>query len=175
MALTHKQQLFVDAYLRCWNATRAAIEAGYSEKTARQQGSRLLTNVDVQDAIQKKMAESAMNTNEVLYHLAQIARGDVTDLTDDRGLPNLQKAKALGKSNLIKKVRIKRAIVEASESDDASGDGPVLEYEGMVEGYDRLKALELIGRSLGIFKDNLDLTSGGEKIIFKTGMSTDEL
>ena len=74
MALTHKQQLFVDAYLRCWNATRAAIEAGYSEKTARQQGSRLLTNVDVQDAIQKKMAESAMNTNEVLYHLAQIAR-----------------------------------------------------------------------------------------------------
>lgn len=45
--MTPKQKLFVKEYLVDLNATRAAIAAGYSEKTAKQQGSRLLTNVDV--------------------------------------------------------------------------------------------------------------------------------
>jgi phage terminase small subunit len=47
-----KKQAFVDAYLVDRNATQAAIKAGYSKKTAKQQGSRLLTDVDVQQAVE---------------------------------------------------------------------------------------------------------------------------
>ena len=45
--LTEKQKKFVDEYLIDLNATQAAIRAGYSEKTARSIGQRLLTNVDI--------------------------------------------------------------------------------------------------------------------------------
>ncbi|MED3648521.1 terminase small subunit [Halalkalibacterium halodurans] len=54
--LTSRQYLFVEEYLRCFNATQAAIKAGYSERTARSQGQRLLTNVDVKKKIDKEMA-----------------------------------------------------------------------------------------------------------------------
>ena len=52
MTLKPKQQRFADEYLVDLNATQAAIRAGYSKKTARSQGERLLTNVDVAAAIQ---------------------------------------------------------------------------------------------------------------------------
>lgn len=45
--LTEKQQRFVEEYLIDLNATQAAIRAGYSAKTADQQGSRMLANVKV--------------------------------------------------------------------------------------------------------------------------------
>lgn len=49
--LTPRQQRFVSEYLIDLNATQAAIRAGYSEKTAAEQASRLLTNVKVQETI----------------------------------------------------------------------------------------------------------------------------
>jgi phage terminase small subunit len=53
--LTAKQRCFVDEYLVDLNATQAAIRAGYSERTANEQGSRLLANVSVAAAVQKAM------------------------------------------------------------------------------------------------------------------------
>ena len=49
--LTEKQQRFVEEYLIDLNATQAAIRAGYSAKTADQQGSRMLANVKVQQLV----------------------------------------------------------------------------------------------------------------------------
>lgn len=49
-----KQRSFVAEYIKDKNATQAAIRAGYSEKTAKQIGSRLLTNVDVQAEVAEK-------------------------------------------------------------------------------------------------------------------------
>lgn len=51
--LTSKQQRFCQEYLVDLNATKAAERAGYSMKTARSQGQRLLTNVDIQKTIQQ--------------------------------------------------------------------------------------------------------------------------
>ena len=56
--LTPKQQRFVEEYLIDLNATQAAIRAGYSEKTAQEQSSRLLSNVMVQEAVQKAKTNS---------------------------------------------------------------------------------------------------------------------
>lgn len=59
MSLNPKQAKFVAEYLVDLNATQAAVRAGYSKRTAKQQGSRLLTVVDVQRAINAKAAKVA--------------------------------------------------------------------------------------------------------------------
>lgn len=65
--LSPKQQRFVSEYLKDQNATQAAIRAGYSKGTAKQQGSRLLTNADVAAAVatgQRRVAKKAEVTLE---------------------------------------------------------------------------------------------------------------
>jgi phage terminase small subunit len=60
--MTPKQQRFVEEYLIDSNATQAAIRAGYSEKTATEQGSRLLTNVKVSEALAAARSRLTMRT-----------------------------------------------------------------------------------------------------------------
>ena len=64
--MTDQQELFAIEYVRlgCKNATQAAKNAGYSEKTAYSQGQRLLKNVEVQkklDALKAQTAEELRN------------------------------------------------------------------------------------------------------------------
>lgn len=62
MALTPKQQRFVDEYLVDLNATQAAVRAGYSEDTAYSQGQRLLKNVEVAAFVQTAMDQRSERT-----------------------------------------------------------------------------------------------------------------
>jgi phage terminase small subunit len=55
--LTDKQEAFCKEYLIDLNATKAASRAGYSEKTAQEQGSRLLSNVMIQDRLAELKAD----------------------------------------------------------------------------------------------------------------------
>ncbi|KKK68636.1 hypothetical protein LCGC14_2942080 [marine sediment metagenome] len=61
-SLTAKRAKFCLEYVVDFNATQAAIRAGYSEHTARSQGQRLLTNVDIQEALAGLQAEGATQT-----------------------------------------------------------------------------------------------------------------
>jgi hypothetical protein len=78
--LTPKQAAFVQEYLKDLNATQAAIRAGYSEKTAAEQASRLLSNVKVQEAVTKgreKLAHKVeVTTERVLGGLLAEATAD---------------------------------------------------------------------------------------------------
>ncbi|PJL44737.1 terminase small subunit [Stenotrophomonas maltophilia] len=77
VVLTPKQQRFVQEYLQDHNGTQAAIRAGYSEKTAKQQGSRLLTEPRIQAAVragQKKVAKKAEVTVDSLMAELEQAR-----------------------------------------------------------------------------------------------------
>lgn len=58
--LSLKQERFVNEYLVDMNATRAAIRAGYSPRTAKSQASRLLSYVDLQREITRKQAETSL-------------------------------------------------------------------------------------------------------------------
>lgn len=126
--LPPKQRLFVEEYLACLNAAEAARRAGYSEKTARQQGQRLLTNVDVAAALRFGFALRAMPADEVLTRLADMARATADDfltiyespLNDITGQPvlgrdgqpivryfpslDLEKMRERGMLHLVKKV-----------------------------------------------------------------------
>ncbi len=84
--MNSKQQAFVEAYCcNGFNATQAAITAGYSEKTAESQASRLLTNVKVKaavDALKAKASKKALVTADdlvrLLYNEAQGLGEDTT-------------------------------------------------------------------------------------------------
>lgn len=54
--LSERKRKFVEAFMATGNATQAAIAASYSKPTAKQQGSRLLTKVDVRQAIAQRAA-----------------------------------------------------------------------------------------------------------------------
>ena len=77
--LNEKQQRFADEYLIDLNATRAAMRAGYSEKTASAQAARLLKNVNVSAYIKERMAEQKEDTiasaDEVMRYLTAVIRG----------------------------------------------------------------------------------------------------
>lgn len=60
--LTAKQKRFVEEYLIDLNATQAAVRAGYSVKTAREQGSQNLSKLNIQQQIGEAMAERSKRT-----------------------------------------------------------------------------------------------------------------
>jgi hypothetical protein len=84
--LNDRQRAFVDAYLVDPNASKAARAAGYSAKTARQIGERLLTNVDVAAEVARRQAERAarakLTADRVLGEIDTLATSDVGDLFD---------------------------------------------------------------------------------------------
>lgn len=79
--VNERQKHFADEYIISKNATQSAIKAGYSEKTARSIGQKLLTKVDISEYIQKRTQElfdeRSMTIAEALAISASIARGDV--------------------------------------------------------------------------------------------------
>ena len=106
--LTAKQQIWIDEYLKTWNATEAARRANYS--IPRQQGSENLSKPALKAEIQRRLEESAMSADEALYRLGEIARGNLEDyfvFIDGVKQPyiDVQKAKENGKLNTLKKFR----------------------------------------------------------------------
>jgi len=87
--LTAKQARFVAEYLIDLNATQAAIRAGYSAKTAPAQASRLLTNVNVAQAVaaaqQKRSIRTEITQDRVLQELSRIAFFDIRRLYTESG------------------------------------------------------------------------------------------
>jgi len=87
--MTTKMQRFVAEYpLQKFNATQAAIEAGYSAKTARTIGPRLLQNVVVQEALTKSMAKylkkAEVTEDHIIHELGLLGfsnLGDYINLT----------------------------------------------------------------------------------------------
>ena len=94
--LTQRQQLFTEEYLVDLNATQAAVRAGYSPKTAQEQGSRLLCNVMVAaavaasyqeklQAVEARAKNAVMDRHEQLEKDTAIARSNLFDFTERVG------------------------------------------------------------------------------------------
>lgn len=154
--LTAKQQRFVDEYLLDLNATQAAIRAGYSAKTANQQGPRLLEDVEVRAAIDAAKSERAEETKIdaawVLTRLAEEAAADIADLYDDSG--NLR---PVGEWPMVWRRGLVQGI-EVEELFEGRGDGR--ERTGVVRKVrlsDRVRRVELIGKHVGVnaFQDQV--------------------
>lgn len=159
---TTKQRAFIEHYLTCWNATEAARRAGYSERTAQEQGSRLLSNVIVRTAIEARISELKAGADEVLLRLADHARGTVEDFIDDDGEINIGAARERRKLHLIKRLK------QTARTDKDGQRFVMLELEL----HDAQAATVQLGRALGVFVDKVAPTDpSGQK---EYGALTDE-
>jgi phage terminase small subunit len=107
----------VDAYLSEPNGTKAAIAAGYSERTAAQQASRMLRNVKVQEALAKsreKLAERSQVTAErTMRELAYVGYSDIGQIIDfDGNQLKLKPASSIPEAarRSIASVKVKRYV-----------------------------------------------------------------
>jgi len=158
VSITKKQRVFIEEYLQCWNAAEAARRAGYSQRTARIQASKLLTKPDIQEEIQKRISEKAMSADEVLLRLGDMARGDLGDFVDIESMSfnvSLKKAKELGLTHLIKKVKQRTKITQKQDGDET--EEHFIEFEL----HDSQAALEKLGRHHKLFTDKTEITGAG--------------
>ncbi len=128
--MTPKREKFCVEYLIDLNGTQAAIRAGYSERTAKSIGQRLLTFVDIQNRIKelrkKEFKKRIMAAEEVEALLADIARGE----TEEEVVVTV----GVGKGYSVAQKVVKR-----------------------VSEKERLKALELIGKRNQLFVEKLQV------------------
>lgn len=85
VAMNARQKRFCDEYLIDCNATQAAIRAGYSPKTAKVTGAKMLTNANLKAYIDEQLErihnEKTADAQEVLEYLTAVMRGQHTEQT----------------------------------------------------------------------------------------------
>src|SRR5690606_25337268 len=77
--LTTKQALFVQEYVKDFNATKASIRAGYSSKTAYSIGSENLTKPEIKSEIKKVLDERALTSEQTIKLMTDIAGSSLND------------------------------------------------------------------------------------------------
>lgn len=149
---TARQQAFIDHYCAEKNATAAAIKAGYSEKTARAIGSRLLTDVDIRDEIDRRLFEEAeklqITAERIRSNLYDIANGSVAHFIkiQDDGTP------VVDFSGMTPQTAAALASVTVEEFKDGRSDKREVRRIKFAMA-DRVKANELLGRHFGLFTE----------------------
>lgn len=148
--MTKKQKRFVEEYLIDLNATQAAIRAGYSPKAAYSIGSENLRKPEIRACIEKAMAErskrTGINQDRIIIELAKIG------LLNPKNLINFDEATVKEEATeedlaAISSIRVKRFPTKYGEG-----------VEREVKMYDKTKALELLGRHFGMFKDKVEVS-----------------
>lgn len=141
--LTPKQKRFVEEYLIDLNATQAAIRAGYSPNSAACIGRENLDKTDIKNEVEKALAErskrTGINADRIVTELAKIAFVNPVDVI------NMKDASLLDNYNLDDTAAISSVKVKSND------DGQVIERE--IKTYDKIKALELLGKHIGMFSD----------------------
>lgn len=161
MALTEKQKRFVAEYLVDLNATQAAIRAGYSEKTADRIGPELLgktcVSAAIQEAIQKRQKRTEITQDRVLQELARVAFSNGTDFA--RVVVREEPVIVAGDDGDLKQVVKKVQTVEILDTEKVDPERRAAiagikegKYGIEVSSYDKVKALELLGKHLGMFE-----------------------
>jgi phage terminase small subunit len=152
--LSDKMERFCHEYVLDFNGTQAAIRAGYSKKTAKEQAAQNLTKLNIQnkikDLINKRSTETEQSGAEVIRRLWELANINISDIMtiDEGGSVQAIPIDKLppGTGRLISKIKEKRTIKEAADGSSQTMYGQ-LEYEVP----DRRACLELLGKHYGIF------------------------
>lgn len=149
--MTNSQKRFCDEYLIDFNATRAykaAYKSCRKDETANVNGSKLLRNTKVQEYIAEKQQEmqerNKITQDTIIQELAKIALFNIKDIYNEDG--TLKKvteldddtAKAISGVKILQKAGAMKIILSKTN--------------------DKTKALELLGKHLGMFKENVNLT-----------------
>ena len=174
--MTDAQKRFCDEYLIDHNATRAykvAYPSCKKEETANAASSRMLRNVKVQEYISKKQQEIEKRTevtqDMVIKELAKIAFLDIRKLYTENGqLKNIADIDS----------DTAGAISSLETLEEYEGHGEDREKIGdtqKVKLLDKTKALELLGKHLGMFKEKVTIDGNVNTNNPFSGMTTEEL
>ena len=148
--MTQKQKRFIEEYLIDLNATQAAIRAGYSPDSAADIGSENLRKPDIRMHIDKKMAErskrTGVNADRVVMELAKLAFVNAADVINTEDA-TLREDALVEDTAAIQSVKVKVIPTQ-------NGEG----IEREIKMADKIKALELLGKHLGMFKDKVDVS-----------------
>lgn len=156
----HKERIerFCRSYVTSLNATSAAIEAGYSKKTAKQQGSRLLTNVDIKARIanlsKEQLDKLDSSMESVLAAVNGLAKSNILDYAtvDAGGQLNI---------DLGRMTREQAACVQEISVDTTGGSGDGERRQVLrtrIRLWDKTKALDMQMRHHGQYNDKLELS-----------------
>jgi len=165
LKLSDKKRAFIDAYFACkFNATQAAIDAGYSAKTANEQAARLLANVSVKEAVEERRGEieeqNRLKISEVVDELRRVGFSDITQVVEWSG----NSIKIKNSADLPPEVRA--CISEVSETPGKHGSTIKVKF------HNKVAALELLGRYLKMFTEKVELTGkDGEPVTVKPDLS----
>ncbi len=183
--MTDKQRAFVDEYLIDLNATRA-YKAVYknvkNDEIARTNASRLLTNANVKEYLDKRMKDREKRTeitqDKVLAELAQIAFANGTDfakVVEKPMIVNNSYVMDPDTGQLKTYTAVELIPTDKLPEDKRKAVAGIKEgkYGIEVASCDKVKALELLGRHLGMFKDKVEV-SGQINNPFE-GLTTEQL
>lgn len=153
--LTDKQERFCREYLKDLNATAAAIRAGFKAKNADNVISRLMRLPHVSAYIEKLKAERAkrvdIKADEVLLELSRIAFSDLRKLFDENGAVTDPKKWPKSLARAV-------ASIEVDELYDYEDGRRInIGQKKKVKFWPKVPALELLGKHLGMFKNEVDL------------------
>jgi len=128
-ALTYRENRLVDGYIaNGGNATRAAVDAGYSPKYAGQAAYKVLARPPVQDRIRARIAQAGAAPDEALGSLVSQMRADVTDCFGPDGAFSVELARQNGVGHLLKvSTTIHRKLLNDG-SFQATGDSTKIEF-----------------------------------------------
>lgn len=182
--LTEKQKIFVNEYLIDLNATRAyksAYKSCKKDETAAVNGNRMLRNAKVKEYINKRMKEREIRTeitqDKVLQELAMIAFSNGTDFAKVvekpiilNGIPVLDEE---GNQRTYRDVELELTDNLPMNKKKAITAIKNTKFGIAIETADKVKALELLGKHLGMFKDKLEV-SGNINNPYE-GLSTEDL
>jgi len=148
--MTPKQERFVEQYLIDLNATQAAIRAGYSEKTANEQGAQLLKKPEIAAAIDAaKIArsdETKIDAAWVLIRLAKEAEADLADIfnaaTGD--LLPVHEWPEIWRRGLVAGIDVEALFEGQGEDRKQIGQTKKIKLS------DRVRRIELIGKHIGV-------------------------
>lgn len=138
--LRPRHQVFVNAYLKTWNASEAARQAKYPFPS--QAGASLIANTCVRAVIDQELRKHHLSSAMVLHRLRDMATSDITEFLDDSGRTDLEAVRQNGKGHLIKKIKSRTTV-----------RGKYTETENELELYDAQSALVHIGKHLGLFNE----------------------
>ena len=160
--MTDKQKRFCEEYLVDLNATQAAIRAGYSANSAQQTGSENLLKPVIRARVDQMLADrsarTGVNADRVVRELAKIAFMKGTDVIDTE-TGNVREDATDDDRACIAAVKVKQVN---------GADFTSVEHE--IRLCDKVKALELLGKHLGLFEDNINVdVNGAVKIIDDIG------
>jgi phage terminase small subunit len=156
--LNTKQKLFCIEYIKDFNATQAAIRAGYSRKTAGSSGHNLLKNIEIQreisEATKERTEKTKIDAEWVLTRLAEEAKADIADIySDDGGLKPVKDWPLIWRQGLVS------GIDSHQEYDYVNGEKVPAGVVQKIRLSDRVKRLELIGKHVDVqaFADKVAL------------------